>query len=164
MNMTAYKQKIKRINNPPGVIHHRMPCDRVCSAGRSSSSGRCNAIKNRRGSALVVALMALLVLSAVGLMVSITVSEDLDVARNHIEIVKCLYLCEAGLDFSLSKLASNPSWTGLPGSGRTIGPGYFTVFLSDSSAEGVPLSSGQKRINVKARIGTAEREIEAIVQ
>lgn len=162
MNMMVHKKKVKRINNPPGIIRHRMPGDRVCSAGRSS--GMFNAAKDRRGSALVVALMALLVLSAVGLMVSITVSEDLDVARNHIEIVKCLYICEAGLDFSLSKLASNPSWTGLPGPGRAIGSGYFTAFLSDSSAEGVPLPSGQKRINVKAKIGTTEREIEAIVQ
>lgn len=117
----------------------------------------------RSGSTLVVALLAVLVLSAVGLMVSITVSEDMQIAGNHLEMTQCLYIAEAGLAHAMAKLESDWNWTGLPPPGRVVGPGTFTVAVSDS-ADGAPLSSGQKRIDVKARVGATEREIEVIVQ
>ncbi len=122
------------------------------------------AAADESGSALVIALMAFLVLSAVGLMVSITVSEDFNIARNQVEVTQCLYIAEGGLDFAISELSAQPSWSGLPYPGRTLGAGYFVVYLSDSTSDGLPLPSGQKRINVKAKIGSTEREIEAIVQ
>jgi len=112
---------------------------------------------------LVVALLAILILSAVGMMVSLTVTEDVQIAGNHLQMTQSLYVAEAGLAYALAKLEVDRNWTGLPPPGRVVGPGRFTVTVSDS-ADGAPLPSGQKRIDVKAQVGATEREIEAIVQ
>jgi hypothetical protein len=120
--------------------------------------------RRTRGAALVTALLAMLVLSAVGMMITVTVAEDAQVARNHYEIVSCLYICEAGLNYAVRKAWADPSWTGLPAPGRAVANGFFTVAVSDTTSGGTPLPGGQKRINVTARQGAAEREIEVIVQ
>jgi hypothetical protein len=96
-------------------------------------------------------------------MLVLTVTEEVQVARNHWELLQCLYTAEAGAAFARAKLAQDPSWTGLPAPGRAVGPGRFTVVVSDSAADGTPLPGGQKRIDVKAQVHRSERRIEVIL-
>jgi hypothetical protein len=118
---------------------------------------------NQRGSSLVAALLGMMVLSTIGIMITLTVAEDVMITRNQVESIRCLYIAHAGLNFALIKLKANPAWAGLSSPGRAVGDGYFTVSVSDSSG-GNPLSSGQKRINVKGYVNLTEREIEVIAQ
>jgi hypothetical protein len=120
--------------------------------------------RSDRGAALVTALLAMLVLSAVGMMITVTVAEDVQIALNHYELASCLYICEAGLNYAITKIRDDSSWPGLPSPGRDLGGGNFTVAVSDSTALGVPLPGGRLRVNVTATHGTTEREIEVIVQ
>ena len=119
--------------------------------------------RGERGSSLVAALLAMMVLSTVGIMITLTVAEDVMISRNQVESIRCLYIAEAGLNFAMIKLGASPSWAGLPSPGRAVGSGYFTVSVSDSSG-GSPLPPGQKRINVKGYVNLTEREIEVIAQ
>jgi len=118
----------------------------------------------RRGAALVTALLAMLVLGAIGTMISVTVTEDMLISSNQAESTQCLYVSEAGLNYSLAKIRQTPSWGGLVWPGRRVGEGRFVVAVSDSSASGNPLPPGEKRINVRAIEGGTEREIEVLVQ
>ncbi len=113
---------------------------------------------------LFAALLAMLILSAVGMMITVTVAEDVQIARNHFEIAGCLYVCEAGLNYAVVKIRDDGSWAGLPAPGRDVGYGNFTVAVSDSSSGGAPLPGGRKRLNIVATIGGTDREIEVIVQ
>jgi hypothetical protein len=45
-----------------------------------------------------------------------------------------------------------------------VGGGAFTVSVSDSTAGGLALAGGRKRLNVVATLGATEREIEVIVE
>ncbi len=119
---------------------------------------------SRKGATLVAALIAMLILSAVGLMISLTVAEDVRIAQNHIEAVRGLYIADAGLYYAIRKLEADFSWLGLSPPGRSLGAGYFTVAVSDSAADGSPLPPGQKRLNIKAFVNLTEKEIEVIVQ
>lgn len=121
-------------------------------------------VTNDRGAALVTALLAMLVLSAVGMMITVTVAEDVQIALNHYEMASCLYICEAGLNYAVTKIRDDSSWPGLPSPGRDVAGGNFTVTVSDSTAGGAPLPGGRLRLNVTATHGTTEREIEVIVQ
>lgn len=120
--------------------------------------------RSERGAALVTAMLAMLVLSAVGMMITVTVAEDLQVARNHYELVGCLYICEAGLNYAAQKVWADPSWTGLPAPGKGVANGAFTVAVSDTASDGTPLSGNRRRVNVTATVGATEREIEVILQ
>ncbi len=120
--------------------------------------------KDEKGATLVTALLAMLVLSSVGMMITVTVAEETQVALNHYETVGCLYICEAGLNYAVVKLETSSSWAGLPAPGVSIGGGNYTVAVSDSTSGGAPLAPGQKRLNVVATLGATEREIEVIVQ
>ena len=113
---------------------------RVAICAEFYTAKRCpiTSLTSNRGAALVTALLAMLVLSTVGLMISTTVAEDVQVARNHFEIVSCLYISEAGLDYAMAKIEGNPSWPGLPAPGRGLAGGYFTVEVSDSTTTGTP--------------------------
>lgn len=117
-----------------------------------------------RGSLLVGALLAMLVIAAVGLMISLTVAEDMQITRNQVQAMRCLYIAESGLNYAIAKLDADPNWTGLSAPGANVGYGYFTVVVSDSTAQGASLPPGEKRLNVKGHVGSAEREIEVIVQ
>jgi hypothetical protein len=116
-----------------------------------------------QGSSLVAALLAMMILSTVGIMITLTVAEDVMITRNQVESIRCLYIAGAGLNFAMKKISGSPSWAGLPPPGRAVGGGYFTISVSDS-ADGSPLPSGQKRINIKGYLDSAEREIEVIAQ
>jgi Tfp pilus assembly protein PilX len=120
--------------------------------------------KDEQGATLVTALLAMLVLSSVGMMITVTVAEEAQVALNHYETVGCLYICEAGLNYAVVKLQTSSSWAGLPSPGVNIGGGNYTVAVSDTTSVGTPLAAGQKRLNVVATLGATEREIEVIVQ
>lgn len=132
-------------------------------AARQNAPGSDNDIA-QRGTALVTALLAMLVLGAIGTMVSITVTEDVLVSVNHAEVTGCLYISEAGISYAVEKIRQSPAWTGIAWPGRTVGSGRFVVTVSDSSAAGAPLPPGEKRVNVRAIQGSTEREIEVLIQ
>ena len=121
------------------------------------------ALLDDRGAVLVSALMAMLVVAAIGMMLSATVAEETVVARNHFEIVSCLYICDAGVSYAIQKISSDSNWSGLPSPGRGVGSGNFTVAVSDSS-DGSPLPMGQKSLIVTGTRAGTTRVVEVIVQ
>ncbi len=135
--------------------------DTTPDAPASGPSGR---RRGERGAALVTALLAMLVLGAVGTMIAVTVAEDGRVAANHFEVVHCLYTAEAGIQWSLARLAADPNWAGLQPPGRVIAGDRFTVAVADTMADGSPLPPGRRRLTVRVVRGATEREIEVIVQ
>lgn len=118
----------------------------------------------REGSSVVAAVMVLLVLSSLGLLLSVQVAGDQLVAANQIEAARALYAAEAGLELATRCLVDSPAWSGVPSPGLSVGPARFTVTVSDSSAAGTPLASGQKRITATGHSGQAERRLSLLAQ
>lgn len=88
---------------------------------------------SERGVALVLALMAILLLSALGLALILTTSAESMIASNHRNAVEALYAADAAADRALDDLAVAVSWSsvfdgsersafvdGAPGGPRTL--------------------------------------------
>ncbi len=121
-------------------------------------------LRENRGATLVTALLAMLMLSTLGMMLVGVVSEDMAIAANHADATACLYLADAGVHLAVAQLNADGSWPGIGGRGQAIGRGRVWVAVSDSTDGGVPLSTGQKRVTVTARQNGAERQVEVVLQ
>ena len=84
------------------------------------SLGLCRPAADRAsGSAVVLALMGILLLSAVGLATSLLATADTRAAANQRDAAAALYAAEAGLELAASELAGVSDWDGVL-SGRLV--------------------------------------------
>ena len=130
-------------------------------------SARAAVLSQRRGDegfSVVLAVASILVLLILGLALVSIVVEDSDLSLNHVRSNQAFYAANAGIEYAVLKLAANPSWTGLPPPGKTVGNGSFWIAPPDSVDEhGAPLPSGRKRILATGIVADATRAIQAHV-
>jgi hypothetical protein len=91
--------------------------------------------------ALVTALMALLMMLALGAGVTVTTVTEMTIAANHRDGIQALYAAEAGIELALNRLRAADDW-------RTVLDGRDVVTLIDGGL-GDLLQSG----SVDARSG-----------
>ncbi len=116
-------------------------------------------LKNSRGSALVVALLMLIMLSFIGIASITTSVRDMDISHNTTQKTKAFNVAEAGIELSLATVNANPVWrTGF--SNQSMGGGTFDVAVVDSSTD-VSLA-GNLRVTSTGHLGDAQSVIEAI--
>jgi PilX N-terminal len=80
------------------------------------------------GIALIVALLATLVLSALGLSLMVMASTETLIAGNYRDAVEAFHAADAGLERVIPELASTPDWSavlGAPGGVRSGAPSSF---------------------------------------
>jgi hypothetical protein len=101
------------------------------------------AAERTSGSAVVLVLMGILLLSAVGLATMLLATADTQAAANQRDAAVALYAAEAGLELTASELAAVPDWDavlsggatsafadGLPSGSRAL-PGGGTIRLEE---------------------------------
>lgn len=100
---------------------------------------------NERGTALVVSLMAMLLLSALGLALVLTTSTETKIASNYTNSQEALYAADAAIERTLQDVLTVADWNamlsgtarsafvdGAPSGSRTI-PGGFTFDLGEAT-------------------------------
>ncbi len=116
------------------------------------------------GFSVVLAVMTILILLVLGLALVTLVVEDSDLSLNHVQANQAYYAAHAGLEYGIVKLATNPTWTGLPSPGKAVGAGSFWVAPPDTiDATGTPLPAGQKRLIATGVVGGATRSLQVHV-
>jgi hypothetical protein len=113
----------------------RLSCD--CTRARQHAG--------ERGAALVTALMATLLLAALGLGLVLTTTTEMMIAGNYRNGQEALYAAEAGIERSIQDLVAVPDWTALlagnmmsgfidgpPGGPRTL-PDGATLDLTEAT-------------------------------
>ena len=81
------------------------------------------------GIALIVALLATLVLSALGLSLMVMASTETLIAGNYRDAVEAFHAADAGLERVIAELAMTPDWAavlGAPGGVRSAAPSRFS--------------------------------------
>jgi hypothetical protein len=81
------------------------------------------------GIALIVALLATLVLSALGLSLMVMASTETVIAGNYRDAVEAFHAADAGLERVIAELAMTPDWAavlGAPGGVRSAAPSSFS--------------------------------------
>src|SRR5258705_4419994 len=84
--------------------------------------------------ALITALMALLMMLALGAGVAVTTMTEVTIAANHRDGIQALYAAEAGIELALDRLRAADDW-------RTVLNGRDVVTLIDGGLAGL-LHSG----------------------
>jgi len=128
----------------------------------------CRAAERRGGAeegfSAVLAIVSILILLILGLAMVSLVAEDSDLSVNQVRSNQAFYAAHAGLEYAVLKLSANPSWSGLPSPGKTVGAGSFWIAPPDGVDEtGAPLPAGQKRIVANGVAGDALRSIQVHV-
>jgi hypothetical protein len=102
----------------------------------TAPSSSLDPIRNERGMALIVALMSMLLLSALGLGLMMTTMTETMIANNYRESGESLYAADAGVERVMQDLLTIPDWnrilTGLQQSSFVDGP-IGTRTLDDGS-------------------------------
>ncbi len=106
---------------------------------------RINRHTDQRGIILVVALMVTLILALLGTAFLTTSGTEHQIAKNDQEIVQALYVAEGGLQTALNQM----NLTLVPSTPGTIGPGQYTVTVTDASTP-----TRQKRIVATGHVPT----------
>jgi len=128
---------------------------------RPTARPRGRALANEDGFSAVLAVASILVLLILGLAMVSLVTEDSDLSVNHVRSNQAFYAANAGVEYAIQKLSANPSWTGLPAPGKTVGSGYFWIAPPDDVDEtGAALPAGEKRIIANGVVGDATRQIQ----
>ncbi|HEU4724280.1 MAG TPA: hypothetical protein VFU59_03180 [Candidatus Eisenbacteria bacterium] len=113
------------------------------------------------GFSVVLVTATILVLLILGLALVSLVSENSGLSVHHVQSSQAFYAAQAGLEYGVKKLSSNPSWSGLASPGKRVGNATFTVAPPDSVDEnGAPLPPGQKRIVATGVSGEATRVLQ----
>ncbi|MDI6808393.1 MAG: hypothetical protein QME66_05360 [Candidatus Eisenbacteria bacterium] len=108
---------------------------------------------NERGTTVALLIMAILLLSMLGMVTASMVAIDSDEAYRQEREGEAGYIAEAGIEYAVTKLESSFSWGGLPSPGRSVGNGSFVVSPPSTLDElGNPLPSGQKRVVVTGTV------------
>jgi Tfp pilus assembly protein PilX len=118
-------------------------------------------LMDRRGAALILALMVLVGLSAIMLALLSVGAIEPQISRNHLDLMRARYLAEAGIEQAYDTLAVNAgAWSdyltgatctagavladaSLPGSSRT--QGHFTVLVRNDCGPGDEALTGVAR-------------------
>lgn len=89
--------------------------------------------QNQRGSAILITMALILMLSAVGMMAITQSSTEVDVSFNKVRQEQSLHVAEAGLSLALAALNADTAWrTGY--ANQALGNGEFSVAVLDSSS------------------------------
>jgi sugar lactone lactonase YvrE len=116
------------------------------------------------GFSIVLAVMTILILLVLGLAMASMVTEDSDLALNHVQSNQAFYAAHAGVEYAVLKLSANWGWTGLAPPGKNVGVGSFWIAPPDTLDEtGTPLPAGEKRIVSTGVAGSAVRAIQVHV-
>jgi len=116
-------------------------------------------MRDQRGAVLPLAMLSLLVLSAVLLGLSRLSGQDPLIASNHVMIVQAQALGEAGLERALWALSTPESADGIPWTATARAPYDGSVFIGVATELGVAL--GGFRLAVSGD-GDRQREVTAI--
>ncbi len=114
---------------------------------------------DQRGAVLPIAMLILVVLSAVLLGLSSLTGQEPLIASNHVMIVQAQALAEAGLERALWALSTPESADGIPWSGTAAAPYDGSAFLGVATESGAML--GGFRLTVSGE-GDRQREVTAI--
>ena len=96
--------------------------------------------------ALVTALMATLMMLALGAGMTLTTMTETAIAANHRDGIQMLYAAEAGIDLAISRLRATPDWRAV----TTAGNG--TVFLQGSLADLLQTSAVDARLGITVSV------------
>ncbi len=99
------------------------------SARLRHATGR-RTLADERGAALIVALMALMLLTALGLALVLTTSTETMIAGNYSTAQEALYSADAGIERAMQDLLTVPDW-------NTILTGGTTSAFIDGTAGGI---------------------------
>lgn len=113
-------------------------------------------MRDQRGAVLPIAMLILVVLSAVLLGLSMLTNQEPLIASNHVMIVQAQALAEAGLERALWALSTPESADGIPWSGTAVAPYDGSVFLGVATESGAML--GGFRLKVSGE-GDRQREV-----
>jgi hypothetical protein len=113
----------------------------------------------QRGAVLPIAMLILVMLSAVLLGLSSLTGQEPLIASNHVMIVQAQALAEAGLERALWALSTPESGDGIPWSGTAAAPYDGSAFLGVTTESGAML--GGFRLTVSGE-GDRQREVAAI--
>jgi len=88
-------------------------------------------LKENRGTALLIALSLIALLSGVAIMSLDQANTDLEMSYNQLHEEQAFYIAEAGMERAVTQLKIDPDWrTGFLG--QPLGDGYYTVAVIDS--------------------------------
>ncbi len=116
-------------------------------------------IRDQRGAVLPLAMLSLVVLSAVLLGLSLLAGQEPLIASNHVMIVQAQALAEAGIERALWALSTPESTDGIPWSAKAGAPYDGSVFVGVATELGVAL--GGFRLTVIGE-GDRQREVTAV--
>jgi hypothetical protein len=123
----------------------------------------CAIISNERGVGVVAALLFVLILAALGYVALALAVEDMNGAAACVDSELALGAAQAGLQLGVTKLIADSTWTGAPSPGRPVGRGSFTVTVTTTDENGVPLTGGLKMVRSTGRVGSAVRQVRELV-
>lgn len=113
------------------------------------------------GFSVVLVTATILVMLILGLALVSLVTENSGLSVHHVQSSQAFYAAQAGLEYAVKKLSSDPSWGGLPAPGKRVGDASFTIAPPDSVDEnGASLPAGQKRIVATGVSGEATRVLQ----
>ncbi|MCI0530888.1 MAG: pilus assembly PilX N-terminal domain-containing protein [candidate division Zixibacteria bacterium] len=118
-----------------------------------------NLLKNHRGSALVVGLLMLVMLSFIAIASVTTSVRDMSISHNTSQKTKAFNIAESGIELALATVNDNSAWRA-GYANQSLGSGLFSVVVVDSSDDASLL--GNLRVNSTGSSGNSESEIEAI--
>lgn len=116
-------------------------------------------IRDQRGAVLPLAMLSLVVLSAVLLGLSLLAGQEPLIASNHVMIVQAQALAEAGVERALWALSTPESPDGIPWSAKAGAPYDGSAFVGVATELGVGL--GGFRLTVSGE-GDRQREVTAV--
>lgn len=116
-------------------------------------------MRDQRGAVLPLAMLILVVLSAVLLGLSLLTGQEPLIASNHVMIVQAQALAEAGLERASWALSTPESADGIPWSGTAAAPYDGSGFLGVATESGAML--GGFRLTVSGE-GDRQREVAAV--
>jgi hypothetical protein len=115
-------------------------------------------IRTRRGSALIITLGVLLMLSLLSLTLVDTAQQDMNISFNQVNSEQAFYVAEAGAKRALTELALDTTWrTGF--ASETFEDGAYWVAVIDSTTQ--PALAETLLVRSTGRIDRASAQVEA---
>ena len=91
-------------------------------------------LKNNRGSALLISLALILMLSGVAMMAIDRATTDIDLSYNQLHSDQAFYIAEAGIEYAISAINADNTWRDGVDK-KSLGNGTFTVTITDSATD-----------------------------
>jgi hypothetical protein len=112
--------------------------DREESLDMSTDQPRPSSTPSESGFALILALLALLLLTFLGLTLAVTTSTELQIATNYRWSEQARYAAEAGAEIAKVQLRNTPAWGGLNGAAGVFLPAVRGTGWDGVAAPGTP--------------------------